>query len=256
MAIQKTEGIILKKRDFRETSITVAVYTKGFGKLRGVLKGIKQTPGKFGTFPDLFSRVHLVFYEKSNAAFYLISQLELLDSYSRIRKSLQRCAGANYVIELLDLICPDYEPNEGVFNLTRLTLDRLNSAEIRPASDIQKLTNVFKIKLLNLAGFKPRLDDCIVCKKEIVNYGFFSSQLGGVLCEECRPHAGAVRPISRGAIASIRYIENSDWRTLKNLKLMTKISRELDYILAEFLSYNLEKEIQSREFLNKLSVPG
>ena len=54
MSIDKAEGFVLSKRDLRETSIIVEFYTKEFGKISGILKGIRTEPEKFASNLELF----------------------------------------------------------------------------------------------------------------------------------------------------------------------------------------------------------
>ena len=66
MSIQKTEAIVLNKHDFRETSIIANFYTRDFGKLSGIMKGIKEQPGKFASTLEPFSHNDIIFYKKRN----------------------------------------------------------------------------------------------------------------------------------------------------------------------------------------------
>jgi len=54
MSIHKTEALVLNKWDFRETSIIVNFYSRDFGKMSGILKGIKKEPAKFASTLELF----------------------------------------------------------------------------------------------------------------------------------------------------------------------------------------------------------
>ncbi len=71
MPIQKTEGVLLKKRDLRETSLIVTFYTKDFGKISGVLKGVRGERPTASGVPQLFSLNQIVFYEKKKKDTFL-----------------------------------------------------------------------------------------------------------------------------------------------------------------------------------------
>ena len=64
MAIQKTEAILLRKRDLRETSLILSFFTRDFGKIHGVLKGARGTRARIGVNPLYFSLEEIIFYEK------------------------------------------------------------------------------------------------------------------------------------------------------------------------------------------------
>jgi len=89
MSIDRTEAIVLNKRDFRETSLIISFYTRDFGKLNGILKGIRAEPPKFATNPELFSHNEIIFYKKTNSSLHLVSQADKLDNFTRIRQSIE-----------------------------------------------------------------------------------------------------------------------------------------------------------------------
>jgi recombinational DNA repair protein (RecF pathway) len=39
----KTDAFVLKRIDFRETSVILTLFTKELGKIKGVLKGVRET---------------------------------------------------------------------------------------------------------------------------------------------------------------------------------------------------------------------
>ena len=63
MAIIKTEAIVLKTFDFRETSLIAHFFTKDHGRVNGILKGIRKDPRKFASTLEPFSSNEIVFYQ-------------------------------------------------------------------------------------------------------------------------------------------------------------------------------------------------
>ena len=61
--IVHTKGIVLKTFDFRETSRIATFFTKSHGKVKGIVKGIRKNPRKFGSYIDNFSVNDIVFYQ-------------------------------------------------------------------------------------------------------------------------------------------------------------------------------------------------
>ena len=74
MPIHKTEAVVLRKRDFRETSLIVEFYTREFGKMSGILKGIRSEPQKFASTLEPFSLNEIIFYSKRSSSLHLVSQ--------------------------------------------------------------------------------------------------------------------------------------------------------------------------------------
>src|SRR4029077_16102831 len=94
--IVKTEGIVLKTFDFRETSRIAAFFTRDFGKVKGVLKGIRRDPGKFGSSVEKFSLNDIVYYQYRNSDIHLVSHCDMKDFYAGLRGDLGRMTAAAY----------------------------------------------------------------------------------------------------------------------------------------------------------------
>src|SRR3989338_6036568 len=104
--INHTEGIVLKTFDFRETSRIATFFTKNHGKVKGVLKGIRKDPRKFGSHVDKFSVNDIVYYQYRRSDLHLISQCDLRQFYFSVRKDLKKTMAAAYILELVDCIMP------------------------------------------------------------------------------------------------------------------------------------------------------
>ena len=64
MAIQKTQGFVLRRDDLRETSVILTVYTRDFGKLKLITKGVRSPEQRSLSSYELFALDEIVFYEK------------------------------------------------------------------------------------------------------------------------------------------------------------------------------------------------
>ena len=247
MSIHKTEAIVLNRRDFRETSLIANFYTRDFGKMSGILKGIKKEPVKFASTLELFSYNDIIFYKKRNSSLHLVSQCDMRDNFSLIRENLFKISLGSLMMELIDVIMPQEDKNEDVFNLAVTVLK-----ELETNNNPDKIMTIFKIKILALSGFKPHLDSCVSCGLKIISPSKFSIALGGLLCSRCNNKDIRARSIFRGTVASILYVENNDIKNTLNLGINPQIKKELDLILNSFLNFHLEKEFKSQKVLNKL----
>ncbi|MBF0532680.1 MAG: DNA repair protein RecO [Candidatus Omnitrophica bacterium] len=242
--IIQTEGIILKTYDLRETSKLAVFYTPRHGKVKGVLKGIRKDPRKFGSHADRFSINDIVYYQYSRSDIHLISQCDLKQFFFPIRQDYRKTLAAHYFLELIDAVMPSEHAQAGIY---RLTLDALNALE--QTKDIDRLVHVFQIKILNLSGFRPHIDACVRCNRRIDGRSRFSLALGGMVCGRCPAPDTAYILISPGAVSSILYIERAAWEEALRLGLTISIRRELKYILNNFLVYHLERKIKSARYL-------
>lgn len=248
MAIQKSETIILKIHHFRETSLIVNFFTKDFGKITGLIKGIRNDPQRYGGLPLVFSRNHIVFYLRPKRDLNLVTQCDAEDAFRPLRANLEKTNYANYFVELLDAVTEVYDPNKGLFELAVNSLQSLCHNQ-----ESWRIARIFEIKLLNLSGFKPRLDACVNCQRPFaqeVRAVRFSSLLGGIVCPDCFKLGKDTQAVLRGTLATVEYIERSSWQKALCLKMSQNIAEELAVILSSFLDVHLGKKIKSRAFLN------
>ena len=249
MPIDRTQALILNRQEFRETSLIVNFYTRDFGKLSGLLKGIRAEPVKFASNLELFSQNEIIFYRNTNSGLHLVSQCDLNNNFTGIRQGIIKTAMASFMMELLSALMPAEVKEEEVFDLTSSCLQ-----ELAVTGNPDKVMTIFKIKMLALSGFKPNFDSCVSCADRIGGESKFSLSLGGLLCPRCYLKDTASRSIFRGTVASILHIERNDFRTNLNLGLNPQIKKELELILNAFLNFHLEKELKSQRILNKLTV--
>lgn len=245
--ILKTEAIVLKTFDYRETSRIAVFFTKDHGKLKGILKGIRADHKKFGSTIDKFSVNDIVYYHHRNSDLHLVSQCDLKNSFFAVRQDMKKMIAASYILELVNTIMPPEEKNEEIY---QLMVDFLNS--LGEAGDMDKLVHIFQVKTLLLSGFRPHIDSCLLCQRQISGRARFSTQMGGLVCVDCKLNDAASSVISQGTIASILHIENNDWKKSLRLALAPSIKKELKFLLNNFLVFHLERPLRSAQYLTTL----
>ncbi len=242
--ILKTEAIVLKTFDFRETSRIATFFTKDYGKLKGILKGIRKDHRKFGSHLDKFSINDIVYYHSRRSDLHLVSHCDLKAYFLTVREDCRRNMAAQYALELIDLIMPLEQPSAKVY---QLLLDYLESLE--SIRNIDTLVHIFQIKILQLSGFRPHIDSCVQCHKKIAGKAGFSLRSGGLICTCCATPLMSLTSISKGTVATILHVEASPWQKTLHLGLTTAVRKELKYILNKFLVYHLERKIRTAAYI-------
>lgn len=246
--IIKTQGIVLKSFDFRETSRIATFFTVDQGKVSGILKGIRTDHRKFRSSVDRFSVNDIVYYQYRNSDLHLISQCDLRQFFHPVRQDLRKSLAASYMGELVNALMPVEETNQKVFELM---IEYLNSLE--GEGDVDQLVHMFQIKMLLFSGFRPHLDACVVCKQQIENDARFSLKEGGLVCERCPSPDPEVHLVSRGTVASILHVEKSEWPMCLKLKFTDNVKKELKYVLNNFLVFHLGRRLKSAKYLSSAS---
>ncbi len=243
--ILKSEAIVLKSFDYRETSRIVTFFTRDYGKVSGILKGIRKDYKKFGSSVDLFSINDIVYYQHRNSDLHLVSQCDLRQFFLAVRKDIRKFMAASYILELVNRVMPAEARNRKIYQLMIDFLSRMADAD-----DITPLVHAFQVKVLLYSGFKPHLDTCLKCKKKIEGRGArFSLKDGGLVCFHCHLSGTDAFLISRGTVASILYIEKNSWKNCLKLRFPALVKKELKYILNNFLVFHLGRRLRSARYM-------
>jgi DNA repair protein RecO (recombination protein O) len=248
MAIQKTETIVLRNQDIRETSLLVTFFTKDFGKIQGIIKGVRGSRGRINNSLEPFAYNTIVFYERKKGNIYTVSQCDLKDYFRNLRKDLKRVAYAYYFSELIKNFLQFYDKNVDIFNLFLTSLVFLDREKI----DVEILARIFELQLLSLSGFKPKIDCCLKCSKLVKEKAFFSFNEGGLLCERCASKIKNVVAITHQTLFFIHLLGNKRVKELLHLKINLSIRKELGLILNQFMQVRIEKQLKSLNFIKQI----
>ena len=247
MSIHKTKAIVLDRKDYRETSFLLNLFTADFGKISAQAKGARRKIDKFGTNFLPLTHNTIVFYENSRSDLHIISQADLEDHFPGLNTNMEKLACASYFLELVNTSVPYGQKNEEVFNLLMKFLNFLDKED-----KIKNLRQIFEIKFLNLSGFKPRLDCCVHCGTQLLSQSRFSFVLGGLLCSKCYSADHGAQSLLKGTIASINHIEKTELEKILNFKMVEPVARELERILRTFIDFHLGEQFNSLKFLKKM----
>ena len=254
MAIHTTDAIILKKRDVRETSLLIVFYTRDFGKIKGIIKGIRGQRGPLGYQVQLFTLNKTVFYDTKKTDIHTISQCDLLDFFEAVRSDIIKTSYACYFVELVDTLTEYGEKNSEIFKLL------LNSLEfLKSGTGPKRIARILEIKLLMLIGLMPRFNKCISCDKRLdfrkpsFDNVRLSYKAGGLLCEKCSRQDGNSRRILAGTANFIDHVERVSHEKTARIKTSKDVGKEVEKILGNFLTYQFNIKFKSLEFINKIA---
>ncbi len=251
MGAQKAHGIILRKYLLRETSFILVVYTREFGKIKGVLKGARNPAPQFAGNFEIFSLCQLLFYKRKKASLDLITQCEALECFLPARKEIERLTYANYFIELIDIICNENDPNEAIFDVLVESLKLLSTG-----ASPKRTARIFELKLLEALGLSPNLEGCLECGKASAGNMYFSVKSGGTLCRECKSNDRTCFPISAGTINFIRKIQSSPFERTGHVKVSKEVGVEIEKLLKGFLEFHVNRQARSLVFIKHLEKSG
>ena len=207
MAIQKTDAVLLKKKDLRETSLIATFFTRDFGKVNGVLKGARGSRARSNTNPLFFSLEQIIFYEKKKSDLFTISQCEAHEIFLNILKDWERTSVAYYILELLDVFTEPGETIEVLFN------DLLNSfRSLDSKKDATAIARLFEVRLLLTLGLWP---------------GSESFKL------------------TKGVSSTLACFEEGGWQASSNMKLTREVGADIIKITGKIIQDNIDRPLKT-----------
>lgn len=248
MGIYKAEAIVLRSRVYGEADRILVLYTKEVGKLSAIAKGVRKTTSRLRGAVQLFNHTQLVLY--TGKTLDTVTQGEAEEQFSYLEQDLELFTAASYCAELVDRLTPDREPQPRVFYLILSTLRALKDG------NPELVARVFELKLLDILGYRPRLNGCVMGDHPVAGEGaqqvWFSIERGGVLCPACAQHCKEAIPLSPAVISVMGYILRSPLNQAVKAKISPKILREMAALLQRFLTYHGDVKLQSRYFFDAL----
>jgi DNA repair protein RecO (recombination protein O) len=242
----QTEAIIIKKTKLGEADRILTLYSIDLGKIQGVAKGIRRPRSKLAGHLELLTHSLVTFARGRNLDTIIGSQT--IDSFLPLKNDLDLTAYALYAAELVNQFTAEHIENHVVFQLLIETMHRLSRT-----ADHQLLLRYFELRLLETSGYRPQLQECVVCRqplKPVAN--LFSSSAGGIICPGCRRNQEMVFPISVDALKTLRWLQGNDIDTALRLKIVPPLSRELEMTTRNYIKYLLEREVKSVAWLDSL----
>jgi len=211
MAIQKTDAVLLKKRDLRETSLILTFFTRDFGKVHGVLKGARGSRARSGVKSLFFSLDQIVYYEKKKSDLFIISQCDPQEVFLNILKEWKRAFTAYYILELVDVFTEPGPGSEEIFDSLLNSLTFLDSKK-EPGA----IARLFEVRFLMSLGLWP---------------GHTSFKL------------------TKGAMSTFSCFEKDTYKASSNIKLTREVGDEIKGITARIISDNLDRPLKTLKLL-------
>ncbi|HZZ73493.1 MAG TPA: DNA repair protein RecO [Pirellulales bacterium] len=247
MSTEKAIALVLRVVEFSETSSVVTLFTREFGKVRGLAKGARRPKGPFESALDLLSLCRIVFLRKSSDALDLLTEAKLERRFRPADRDLSSLYAGYYVAELLDEMTHDYEPIPELFDSASDTLQAL----ARGGAVANGLLR-FELTALRVLGHLPALVQCAECGSPVPATGriAFSQLAGGVLCVNCRGGKKQVVSVSAGVIRALALFADPVSEVWQRLELDRSTRGELRGVMNRFLYGLLGKKLTMHAYLN------
>jgi DNA repair protein RecO (recombination protein O) len=242
----RAKGFVLRNRPLGETDRLVTCFTFEHGKIAGVAKGASRLRSRFGSSLQPLSLIRLMLFGKETRSLYRIDHTDILTSFQAIRDDWEKLRSALYAIDLVDALLADADPQPRVFSLLERLLTSVRAGE---TGRIELWLRLFEARLLALVGYRPLLEQCVICHRPATTRGGLSGGLGGYVCPACEVGVSDARRVSPATRRLLARAATLQWEAAERLSLSGEQQQELRQVLHELLRGHVRKEVKSYRFL-------
>jgi len=142
----RTEGVVLSQKNFAEADRLLTIYTRDFGKLHALAKGVRRPKSKKAGHTQLGNWCKMLIVRGKSLD--LITEIETKRAFGFENLSVQKAVEIYHFLELVNLLTAQNQKNIQIFSLLVNFLKKLDGGY-----DYKLLSAVFKIKLISNLGF-------------------------------------------------------------------------------------------------------
>lgn len=235
-------GIILKERDYGESSKILDVFTKEFGIIGILSKGSKKIKNSLcGVSTRLTYGVFHIYYKENKLS--TLTSVDVIDPLINIRNNVINIGYATYLSELTFQVVKQSICTNTIFDLF---IDGL--LKINEAYDPLVITNIIELKYLDYLGVSPILDKCGECGS-LTNIVTLSPSKNGLICRKCKT---SEKLVDLKTIKFIRMYYYLDISKISKIEMNSKIKNEIDDFLTEYYNRHTGLYLNSKNFINDL----
>jgi len=186
MSVHQVEAVVLRTWPIHEADQIVSLFTRDYGKIKGVAKSAAKSRRRFGGALEPMTHVRAHYAEKPSQELVRLDSFDILHSPLAEPVDYARAAALAFFAEVLEQTLPDHDPHDLVF---RLLLSVLEQTRV---DHIWMPITYFALWTTRLMGWLPDLSRCLLCRASLAGqpaYFHFSSD--GLVCVEHRHGEGA-----------------------------------------------------------------
>ncbi len=169
-----SEGIILSRKNYSEADRIITVFSKHFGKLSLLAKGIRKIKSKKRGHLEIFSKVR--FSAVKCGGLDIVTETETINDFAGVRVNLNKISLAYYFCEVINKITKEDEGYSKIYELLIKALEDLEAVQ-----ELKKLRFRFIYELLSEMGYWPEdkeMEDADTILEEVLERKLNSVRVG------------------------------------------------------------------------------
>jgi DNA repair protein RecO (recombination protein O) len=243
MAAYPARVLVLRKTKLRETDTILTLLAEDGRQIRAVAKGLRKPGGRFGGRLEPYAVADLLLH--TGRSLDVISEAATVTTHAPLREDFDRNSAAAVVVDLLDKISVEGQPEAKLFALATTTLDVMQEA---PAESLPALVVAFLAKAMAMHGYRPELDVCASCASELGESRLFSAAAGGAVCSACgADDASAVRFGAEGR-AWLGGLLGARMAEVPTLEMPAEAVADCFALMRAFIAYHVATRLRALDF--------
>ncbi len=226
---------MLSENNMGDYDKMLTLLTPNLGKISCSAKGARKPNSSLLAGTQMFCFGEYLMYKGTNT--YHINSCESIEMFYKIRTDLEKL---KYAIHIDKIILDVTEENENCYNILQLLLNTLYMIAETDAN-LDFILSIFKMRLLCILGFTPRILSCVHCQKK-ENLNGFSIRDNGFQCEACGRQDKSSIQISLSTQNAIKYVATAPAKKLFAFTLKDDALEEFKLVTKIYFNQKLEKE--------------
>lgn len=238
--MNKVEGIIIREKDYSDTSKIIDLYTKEYGIISIIAKGSKSLKSPLRSVTLKFTYgIFNIYYKEGKLS--TLKEVDILNNFKNIKTNINLIAYSTYLLDLSEQV---YKQNNScdIYNILINTLIKINDL-----LDPLVLINIVELKYLNYLGVMFDTNKCSICGS--TNIITLSNDKGGYICSNCKTFE---KILSSKTLKLIRMFYYVDISKIDKLNISDDIKIEINEFLDNYYLKYTGLYLNSKKFTNNI----
>jgi DNA repair protein RecO (recombination protein O) len=252
MPHRSTPAVVLRRVSYGDYDVILTVLTPEFGKRAIIAKAAKKSTKRFAGILEPFANLRINFNDRKGKGMPVLQEASLLRPFASIRSDIIKTAYASYWTELVYLWIEEGQPRPQIYRLLTYALGGL-AADMLPAENLSVL---FQMRFLGEEGFRPVLEQCSCCHKDIntLIQDRFCIDLteGGIVCSHCPSKPEQRLVLGKGTLKQLLWIASGELDKATRARFGNAALKEATRFLEAFVPYHLGRRPKSLPVLQQM----
>ncbi len=247
MNAHQVEAIVLRTWPIHEADQIVSLFTRDYGKIKGVAKSAARSRRRFGGALEPMTHVRASYSEKPRQELVRLDNFDIVTSPLSHSIDYARAAALAFFAEVLDETLPDHDPQDAVFRLLVAVLGYTRQGFIwMPVT-------YFALWTTRLMGWLPDLSTCVECGESLTGLpSYYHTLADGLFCREHRRSGSS--PLAPESQATAIRIFRSPVPTLAAEAWPRQRAADLRRFAIQALERHIDRRLHSAFALARLAA--